>query len=561
MADIIQQLFINPPIAVARLGGGSTPQDAYRWAEPPNPRSSGETVVMPDWSLTVEADGSVTPRMPGALRFRDGALIRPVAPFFEVWARIGAKGSEAANWRDVPLTPALLAAHGVALADVRFRITAINGKAARRTGDQSLRFGTFPPVELRANNNRSVPLLASSPPGTARPMIPPTRNIPLGSVQVIRSRPQPALGSTLWADLVNIEVLRLRFTPARGHVYGPPASAQPQQAPSGARMAPVDATRAFLDAQAGWANARFNPPDAPGDTYDGSDVADDRSLGVVDDTCEARIEVSFALPRQNARVVSATSTVFVAPPDFAPDRRPFLSLADELNDRTADSVARNAAMTGTDRDAWVEDLFERIQETVALLNVDLYRSLRAARLTGTQLGAPIPRDRMPLVSFPRVGNVEAAMGSKDALRNRLYELQAPNAPLRLPLSGHARMRHRTLADIQSLRSFVQANKGRLLELVRSPFDIRPNEDANHTTMAMPPFMRNSNAQPLTLSRWQYDLLMEWASDTEASAGPIGVGAGPALVPAVAVPARAPSEAGARRRTQVLERIRIGGPVR
>ena len=101
------------------------------------------------------------------------------------------------------------------------------------------------------------------------------------------------------------------------------------------------------------------------------------------------------------------------------------------------------------------------------------------------------------------------MGSKDALRNRLYELQAPNAPLRLPLSGHARMRHRTLADIQSLRSFVQANKGRLLELGRSPNDLRPNEEANHTTMAMPPFMRNSNAQPLTLSRWQYDLLMEW----------------------------------------------------
>ena len=30
-------------------------------------------------------------------------------------------------------------------------------------------------------------------------------------------------------------------------------------------------------------------------------------------------------------------------------------------------------------------------------------------------------------------------------------------------------------------------------------------------MRMPPFMRNSNAYPLTLSVWQYELLMEWVS--------------------------------------------------
>ena len=44
MAEAIQELFITPPLVIARLGGGSVPQDAYRWAESPNPRSSGETV-------------------------------------------------------------------------------------------------------------------------------------------------------------------------------------------------------------------------------------------------------------------------------------------------------------------------------------------------------------------------------------------------------------------------------------------------------------------------------------------------------------------------------------
>lgn len=552
MADIIQALFIDPPIAVARLGGGSTPQDAFQWVETPNPRSSGETVVAPVWSLMVEADGSVSPRMPSSLHFRDGGLIRPVAPFFEVWARMGANNSAEETWRDVPLTPALLAAQGIALADVRFQVTAINGKAARRTGDPSLRFGTFPPVEVRADIHTSVPLLATSPPRTAVPMIPAGRNIPLGSVQVMRSRPQPAAGSTAWVDLVNVEVLRLRFTPARGHVYGPPASAQPQPAPSGVRRVAVDATRAYLDARAGWANVRVNPPDAPGDTYDGSDVGDERSLGVVDDTCEARIEVSISLPgvaRRPARTLSAAATVFVSPPDFAPDRRPFLSLADELNDRAADAAIRSTAVTGAARDSWVEDLFERIYETVSLLNIDYWRTLRASSLRGAQLTAAIPADATPRPT--------AAMGGRDVLRNRMFALAAPVAPDPLPLSRHARMRHRALADAQALSDFIRQNPGRLQALVRAPFEVRPGETTELTTMAMPPFMRNSNALPLTLSRWQYDLLMQWAASVAAGTGPIGAAA--VIVPAAAP--QTPSEAATRRRSQVLARVRTAGPGR
>lgn len=556
MAKIIQELFINPPIAVARLGGSTVPQDAYQWVESPDPRSSGATVVAPDWSLTVQADGSVTPRMPVALRFRDGALIRPVAPFLELWARVGEPGSAANTWRDAPLTPKFLAGQGVSLGDVRIRVIAINAKAARRTGNIALRFGTFPPVELRGNDNRSVPLLATSPGGIARPMIPPGRSIPLGSVQIILSRPQPASGSTLWSDNVNIEQLRLRFTPARGHVYGPPQSAQANRTPRGDSIAPVDVTRAFLNAQAGWAGARFNAPDQPGDTYDGSDVGDDHSLGVVDDTCEARIEISFALPQQGGKVVTAVTSVFVAPPDFAPDRRPFLSLADELNDRSADASARNAALAPVDLDIWVKDLFERIQETVALLNVDLWRGSRAATLTGMQLAPQIAGDQTP--------RPLDAMGGRDALRNRLFSLAAPSAPDPLPLTRHARMRHLALSDLQALRSFVRQNQGRLRELIRAPFEIRTGEDTENTTMAMPPFMRNSNALPLALSVWQYELLMKWVTDTEASSGVIGAitvraraPAAPVADPGAAV--RPLSVSATRRRQQVLDRVRVGRP--
>jgi hypothetical protein len=527
---------MTPALSIARLGGSTSPQDAFRWVESPNPRSPGETAVAPDWSLMVQADGSVAPFMPQNLTFRDGALIRPVCPFIELWARLGEPGSAPSTWREAPLTPALLASQGVALASVRFRVTAVNSKAARRAGNPNLRFGTFPPVTLQADNNSSVPLLGVSPPGAARPMIPAGRNIPLGSVQVLRSRPQPAAGSALWSEAVNVEVLRLRFTPARGRIYGPPQAARANPTPRGDSAVPVNPAQAFLDARAGWFGVRPNPPDQPGDTYDGADVGNNVSLGVVDDTCEARIEVSFALPGQAGRAVSAAASVFVAPPDFAPDRRPFLSLADELNDRSGDA----AALSRQDRDLWAQDLFERVYETVSLFNVDFWRRAgRAATLTGDQLAPPIPGDT---VADPTV-----ALGGQDALRNRLYALPDASPEDRLPLSEHARMRHRALSDLQALRDFVQANPGRLASLIRRPFALLPNEDANSTTMAMPPFMRNSNALPLALSAWQYDLLMGWVTDVESAAGPIG-----------GAPAAAPmSPAAAARREEVLRTMGAG----
>ena len=64
MADVIQSIFIDPPIAIARLGGSTVPQDAYLWVESPDPRSDGETTIVPTWSLDILSDGSVAPKLP-----------------------------------------------------------------------------------------------------------------------------------------------------------------------------------------------------------------------------------------------------------------------------------------------------------------------------------------------------------------------------------------------------------------------------------------------------------------------------------------------------------------
>ncbi|MEA2976034.1 MAG: hypothetical protein QOF19_1554 [Alphaproteobacteria bacterium] len=544
MADLIQAIFVTPGLAFARLGGSSTPLSAYDWIDTRAPRSDGETSIAPAWTLAVQPDGSPQPFMPDSIGFRDGDLIRPVAPFYEIWARVGEAGSAPATWREVPLTPALLEANGLTLNGLQIKVTAQNLKAARRTGDPDLGFGTFPPLTIGATDNSRVAIFGVSPPSASTPMIPAGRRIPLGSVQILRSIVQPS--GEPWSSAVNVETLRFRYTPARGLFYGPPEAAQ--AVPQNGRPAPaVRPENAFLDPGAGWRGTSTNQLVQPGDTYDvinqlQSGIQNVRpgvgpSLGVVDDTCEVHFEVS--LQRSGAlQALTAKSVAFVGPPDFAPDRRPFISAADELNDRDADARARNAALGNADLDRWVEDLFERIYETVSLFNVDNYRTSRAASPQNLR-----PQD----IDAGARDRPTAAMGGRDALRNPLFKLAAPTTNDPLPLSEHARMRHRYMSDLQNLIEIVSLDADRIKAIVRPPFEIEGFETANTSSMRMPPFMRQSNALPLTLTNWQYELLLRWVDLTAARAAAVPFAVG-------APPPRVLSPSAATRRASVLARI-------
>jgi hypothetical protein len=535
MADVIQSIFIDPPIAIARVGGSTTPLDAYIWAESSDPRSDGETTIVPTWSLDILPDGSVSPTLPTELRFRDGALIRPVCPFFELWALVGAPGSAPSTWRETPITPAFLTVQGASESNLMLRIDAHNLKAARRTGNPAHGFGTAPPVEILGDDHGSHVLFGISPGPNPR-MIPSGRSIPLGSVQIMRSKPnQPGAA---WSGIVDVEVVRWRFSPGRGRFFGPKQALQTSP-PA------VEAANAFLNANAGWFGAEASNFVVPGDTYDGAEKADGLSLGVVDDTCEARMQVSLTLPGAPDPLV-AFANVFSGPPDFSPDRRPFLSLADELNDRDADAAARSAAMSPAERDAWVEDLFERVYETVSLLNLDHYRSARALTLTGNRLGPQLVNDRVPQPT--------RAMGGRDVFRNPLYTVEAASNNELLPLSKHARRQHRAIADMQNLRDFIALNPGRIESLVRAPFEVERGETPLLTTMRMPPLMRQSNAEPLTLSSWQYELLMQWVAIANAE---------PPQAVALGTPGPAPPDvaaAAAERRSAVLARLDGGSSI-
>jgi hypothetical protein len=235
-------------------------------------------------------------------------------------------------------------------------------------GNADLQFGTFPPLEVRGDQPTPVPILAVSPstvPASGR-MIPPGKNIPLGSFQVIKSKPQPAPNPSLsWTKvpdgipIVNVEVLRFRFTPARGHLYKPPKTVTPLPSGDGSSIALLDrSSRAFLRADSGWTGVDLSnsAPDAPPDTYDDADVNQTRnpSCEVVDDTCEVRIGVSIPLLGPGKQVLVASTNLFVGPPDFAPDRRPFISVAHELNDQSGDDRTVIAVGGGVTREASVK---------------------------------------------------------------------------------------------------------------------------------------------------------------------------------------------------------------
>jgi hypothetical protein len=514
MAQTIMAIFVDPPIAVARLGGSNVPQDAYRWVEANNPRSSANTVIDPWWTLEVLGDGSVEPYMPTEVRFRDGESIRPVAPFFEIWALIGERGSPRSRWHPVPLTPALLQKYGTDESALTIEVDAKNRKAARRMTNPDLVYGTFPPVSVRGDDHDAHTLFATNPSAVAIPMIPAGRSIPLGSIQVIRSRKQPHKSGAPWEDDVDIEVIRFRFTPGRGRFYGPPEAAR--DTGRDGHGSAVEEVNAFLDPDAGWFGYRTKVNVEPFDTYDAVRNVESNvpSLGVVDDTCEARVTVSLALPGRRKMPLVAHANIFAGPPDFAPDRRPFLSLADELQDRGDDAKARNAALSGADLEHWVQDLFERIFETLSQLNVDSIQLNRSIELTGNQpRPVPIPGDHLNTPG-------KNAMTRWDRLRNKDAEkVQKPSRVQELPLSEAARDRHRAIQDMDELKALIAEQPKRLEKLIRQPFEVEKGEDPSVSTMRMPPFMRNSNAYPLTLSFWQYDLLMKWVKSVKSKHTP------------------------------------------
>jgi hypothetical protein len=498
---LIDEIFFLPPMAVARLGGSDIPLASFTWAEDPSLFGAGLTVIVPAVSLEVLGDGSLRPFVPANIQFRDAGLLRPVAPFFELWIRSGKD--------EQPLTLKWLRDHKVALSDIQYTVTAANRKAARRTGVAACAFSST--VTVAGDDHAPHSLLASSSGDDS--LVSPQKPINLGRFQVLQPTSAVAMG-------VDLSALRIRFTPARGQVYGPDSATKATDPDSGRKHDIVPEQNRILNSQASWlqysSNDRRDNPQ-PSDTYDGADDTGrrNRSFGVVDDTCDVLLRASVRVGR---RTWEASARSFTAPPDFAPDRRPFCSLADELIDR--DPPTRDPAEPLQGAVERLGDLFQRVYETASLANVDMIRN------------AMMPRDDRGLVNFsdlPAVTRGDSMTPRDTPYFDKDQDLNGPpTSHEELPYSSVAAQTHAPLADVEDLSLFLRTSAKQVQRLIRPAYahfkDLREkvstnakpdpqqrdprNARDNEHDMRMPPYMRDSDASPLSLNRRQYNFLMQ-----------------------------------------------------
>jgi hypothetical protein len=518
-------VYVLPPAAFGRLGGSSRPLDNYEWRTDPSIHGGSQTVIEPVTTLDVSDDGTVEPYRPGVIRFRDGKDLRPVAPFFELWARIlytpadeaavpGPGGPTAGTQKEVPLTATLLRELGRALDGISYVVRVGNRKAARRTGDDANAFEVT--LKVRGDDHERKPLLAFTPPRPGQePLVTPDHPIPLGSFQVMR----PIRRAQLDVDL---DVLRMRYTPARGQVYGPPTAVEAQGTTTEAFFEIVAPENRILNPRSSWLrydgsyDTYVNPE--PWDTYDGADQDRNVAWGVVDDTCDGTLVVSLVV---HAQRFQAAARLLVGPPDYAPDRRPFASLADDLVDRDEEPTPK-AALTDKDAreaaKASVADLFARVFETASLLNVDAVRR-RALRDNAGSFAPGAPNTGAP----PHVDGRSMTPDDAGFADDRVRAVVTDARPGTLVFTPLVHLAHAPLAHDDEIFAFLRDQADRARTMLRPAYgafddlaasvastdppaathrDPRIARDQGHD-MRMPPYMRDETASALSLTRRQY----------------------------------------------------------
>jgi hypothetical protein len=525
----IKEIYFLPPLAIARLGASATPLDCFVWQTDKSIHGGNRTTIQPAVSLRVMGDGSLRPFMPNAIQFRDGDLLRPVAPFFELWAIV----EEGGRCETKQVTVGLLREFGADLDSVKYTMTVANRKAHRRT--QSAACAYIARESALGDDHERKALRAISPHNAdEEPLVTRDHPVHLGYFQVIKPIDRKVMG-------IDLTALRVRFTPATGQVYGPPTAIAGPASPLppgqaldrvtlGGRLHDiVPQENRILNDRTKWTkyvmDAKGQEDPQPSDSYDGANVGDNCSWGVVDDSCDGIIEAQVVI--DGVRHV-ATARVLSSCPDFAPDRRPLNSFADDLADRDKGPIAvdpkdhEQIELT----QAEIADLFARAFETASLINLDSNR-YRAISENGSNAA-----------SRPQV-NSDSMTGKDKPPADLTADLFA-SAPDpkggNLPYTDVAHFRHGELCDVETLLDFLQQHADEVKRLIRPPFgrfeqlarrrgskpnpdfrDPRVERDTLHD-MRMPPYMRDSDSLPLSLTVRQYDALMKLLKISAAGKG-------------------------------------------
>ncbi|WP_375575170.1 hypothetical protein [Paracidovorax oryzae] len=454
----ILELRILPPVAIGRLGAAAEPLEAFDLVrDPERPLDYRRIVPCPSFRIDPDSGEIVEVYTPEKIRFRDAEhLVRPVAPFLEVFARLASAPDEL-----VPLTLDLLAAEGLPVSALSWDVAVGNIKVFRRTHDASDR------IEAAVNDLRGHAVHRLE--GRCAHFLP-GKVLPLGLVQFIR--PTEAFPQ-----------IRLRFTPAGGHVYG--SALQRQTGPDTFEDDPVITApgQVLYDAARGsWRGYRDTGAAGetnPGSIYAGWDTPADLqgnsyhvSWGYLDDECDGTVTVKL---QSGGQVLSARAVIGAGPPAYAPDTLPVRVVSDEVEQILFGPSVDEEAISLDD----AAELVFRALETVRLMN------------TTVMNGNPV-NGRM------NVASTMVRQNSADF--ERLYE---PIAAASLADNLALRALHeRVFAGLaaRGLPWFAQA--------LRQPEEIGDLSSA--TLRKMPALMRGADGRSLTLTRRHIDMVTKAA---------------------------------------------------
>ncbi len=482
---MITELWLSPPLAMARLGSSPNPCENFEWGPTDvSPGGTGKTTLRPLDSLSLDDEGRViiTPKS-GELIFKDQAAdgtwqFRPVCPYYELFGswEIGGEAHSGAITKDV------LQALGLSASDITWRVRLANLKAYQFTLNVGDRIESE--LVLEGTNTARQPMVAKSPHGPdAQKLIPDDEDILVGEVQL--SLPTDAFPE-----------FRLRFYPPKGLVYGPTdLQARIAAQPDPGEWVGFDLEDRFIvNSAAAWPNYRIGQPVGPpflnndGRKTPGGIHAqfdDGVSLGLVDDITDGIVECSIGDHTAFARIA-------VGPPDFAPDRRHIISLQEGLADR----VDRERIRQNNDLDELeelVRDIFERALETSDLMNKDTELDRRHGR--------PPQPGQIPL---PRATGDRDQVAIGTTWPTRTQRASTAHRADALPVSFAGSRKHKRYTALEYLRDRLREDPQLLDKWIRKPRDEYQGFDRR-----MPPLMRGSHGGPMNLTQRQYELLTKW----------------------------------------------------
>lgn len=355
----IQSLRILPPLAIGRLGSASEPLDNFTTEVDPERPLDFRRIVPAETLVVDKKTGEISKRFtPTSIEFKTGdGMIRPVAPFLEVFAQTSADTL-------VPLAVDLIAQE-VEADSLTWSVTVANRKVERRTGnpDDVVVASTGPFTDHNVHRLE----------GHCDNFVKTTDFIHLGDVRYIKPTGE-------------FPEIRLRFTPAKGHIYGP-NKVDDKRIPGESKIIPEE--RRVYDATKGWYGFEVPPEiDAGGERKKGARFWDEtlppslfaiippapswlhgnvaKSRGYLDDACDGIVRVG--LKTKEGKLLTAAARITSGPPMLVPDARFVRSLADDLEQViSGPAVAADEPFEVTR--ARAEEIVRRAYETVRFLNI------------------------------------------------------------------------------------------------------------------------------------------------------------------------------------------------